>query len=322
MVVYFAPLEGVTDAIYRRTHRDCFPGVSKYFIPFVSPTPHLSFTSREQRAISPEENAGVPVVPQVLTKDAAAFVWMSRALRDAGYGEVNLNLGCPSGTVTAKGKGSGMLRDLDGLRAFLDAVFAETALPVSIKTRAGWESLEEWSRLMEIFRQYPVYELILHPRTRREFYSGRAHRELLGDALDGLGCPVVYNGDLFTAQDCRALLADYPGAAALMLGRGMVANPALARQAMGGAPVTRAELRDFHDRVYRGYLERWPANAVLGHMHELMSYMVCCFENAQKPRKAIRKSSTPGDYEQAVKWLFDDFALRNVPAFVPPEERE
>ena len=147
MQVYFAPLEGVTDSIYRRAHHAMFGGVEKYFIPFISPSESLTFSSREQRAIDPRENAGVPVVPQLLTRDADRFAAMTKLLSDCGYREVNLNLGCPSGTVTAKGKGSGMLRDLGALRAFLDAIFASSALPISIKTRIGYQSIDEWGAL-------------------------------------------------------------------------------------------------------------------------------------------------------------------------------
>lgn len=123
-IVYLAPLEGVTDAVFRQTHHACFGGVSKYFIPFVSPTQNLVFTSRDLSAVAPEHNIGVPAVPQLLAKDAALFNWRRRAA-EAGYSEVNLNLGCPSGTVTAKGKGSGLLADYSPhLNAFWTAFLA------------------------------------------------------------------------------------------------------------------------------------------------------------------------------------------------------
>lgn len=111
MELYFAPMEGVTDYIYRRIHRRYFPGVDKYFTPFLSPTQNHIFPPRELRQVLPENNAGIPLVPQLLTKNAADFLWAAGALADMGYGEVNLNVGCPSGTVTAKGKGAGLLAD-------------------------------------------------------------------------------------------------------------------------------------------------------------------------------------------------------------------
>ena len=314
---YFAPLEGVTDPIYRRIHHNMFGGVTKYFIPFVSPTSHLTFSSREQASISPLENAGIPAVPQILTRNAAHFTEMTRLLADAGFSEVNLNLGCPSGTVTGKGKGSGLLRDPDALKAFLDEVFSNAALPVSVKTRIGFESADEWPRLLAIFRAYPMSELIVHPRTRSQFYKGVARREECARVFEGAHAPFVYNGDLFTADDCARLARLYPETHALMLGRGLVANPALAQEASGGEALTRAAARAFHDQLLRAYTEKWPPNAVLGHMHEIMYYMTRLFENAEKPAKLIRKSASLKAYEDAVRLLFDVCPLRENAGFVP-----
>lgn len=319
MTIYFAPLEGVTDVVYRRVHHECFSGVDKYFIPFISPTQHLTFTSREQAAVSPEENVGIPVVPQILTKNPEHFVWMAKALGDVGYTEINLNLGCPSGTVTAKGKGSGMLRDLNALEQFLDVVFASSPIDVSIKTRIGYESVEEWPRLLALYARYPIKELIVHPRTRKEFYSGKAHRELCGPVIGETDLPLVYNGDLSTAEDCRVLAEMYPGAKALMIGRGLVANPALAQEFKGGERITLAALRSFHDKLYQAYLEKWPKNAVIGHMHEIMSYVMYCFENPAKPRKAMRKATKHEAYLEAVDWLFEEFPLKENPGFLMEE---
>ncbi len=316
MNIYFAPLEGVTDVVYRRVHHDTFSGVDKYFIPFISPTQHLAFTSREQRAVSPEENAGIPAIPQILTKNPEHFVWMTKTLGDVGYEEINLNLGCPSGTVTAKGKGSGMLRDLDGLRAFLDEVFANSPIKVSVKTRVGFESLDEWQKILEIYAQYPIHELIMHPRTRKEFYAGKAHRELCSTVLEGTNLPLVYNGDLFTAEDCLSMMEAYPGAKALMLGRGLIANPALAQQVKGGPGITLDMLKTFHDRLYHTYLETWPKNAVIGHMHEIMTYVMHCFEDPAKPRKAMRKATKQEAYLDAVNMLFENHSLKENPAFL------
>ncbi len=319
MDLYFAPLEGITDGIFRRTHRERFPGVRKYFIPFVSPTQHLTFSSREQAALSPAENAGVPAVPQILTKNAEHFVHMTRLLRDAGFPEVNLNLGCPSGTVTAKGKGAGMLRDLGELRSFLDTVFAGAALPVSIKTRLGYDSPEEWPALLALLAEYPASEVILHPRTRSEMYRGEAHREAFALALEAGAWPCAYNGDLRTAADCRAMAEEYPGACALMVGRGMVSNPALAREFAGGSRLTLAELRTFHDALFEAYSSRWPANAVLGHMHETAQYFADCFTGAAKQRKAIRKAASVKAYLEAVDRLFGECAMAEEPAYRPEE---
>lgn len=317
MNIYFAPLEGVTDAIFRRVHHECFGGIAKYYIPFICPTMHMVFTPRERRAISRESNSGVPTVPQVLTKNAEHFIWAANSMCEEGYGEINLNLGCPSGTVTAKGKGSGMLRNIDALREFLDAIFARSPICISIKTRVGYASPDEWPRLFEIFSDYPVHEMIVHPRTREEFYSGTPHRELYRDALTRCRAPLVYNGDLVSAAECRAFMEGYPGTAALMLGRGLITNPAIARELNGGAALTLPALRKFHDKLYSAYAAQFPKNAVLGRMHEIMQYMACGFEDCAKAHKALRKACTLAAYEEAADRLFSDCKMYEIPCFRP-----
>ena len=317
--LYFAPLEGFTDAIYRRVHHAAFSGVSKYFMPFISPSQSLSFTSRQQADISPRENAGVPAVPQVLARNADYFLDMAKLLRDAGYPEVNLNLGCPSGTVTAKGKGAGMLRDREALCRFLDAVYAQSPLPVSLKTRIGFDSTEEWPALLEIFCRYPIHEWILHPRTCREFYSGKPHRDFYRQAVLAAPFPVIYNGDLLCEGDCRAFAEECPEGKGWMLGRGLLTNPALAQAFSGGERLTLSSLRAFHDRLYYEYLKNWPEHAVVGRMHGLMSYMVQAFSCPAPIRRALRKAASAAEYAEAAARLFSECELLEEPRFIPPD---
>ncbi|MBQ7455464.1 MAG: tRNA-dihydrouridine synthase family protein [Clostridia bacterium] len=311
MELYFAPLEGVTDAIYRRVHRRHFSGASKYFMPFLSPSHSLTWSAKERFEMAPAQNAGVPVVPQILANRADYFNATARQLADFGYAEVNLNLGCPSGTVTAKGKGSGLLRTPDALRALLDRIFEKPLLPVSVKTRIGYQSADEWPRLLALLREYPFSELIVHPRTRQEFYNGQPH----ADACRLIEAPFVYNGDLFAAGDCRALANDFSNARALMLGRGLVANPALAQAVSGGEALTREALIAFHEDLYAEYARYWPETAVVGRMHLMMKYLCGCFENSDGPRRALRKATTPEAYYAAVRQLFEECPFKAEPRF-------
>lgn len=157
MHYYFAPMEGVTGAVYRRTHHEFFSGVDKYFMPFITPTTNEKLTPRQKRDVLPEYNEGVPAVPQLLTKSAADCIWAVNALHDLGYPEVNLNLGCPSGTVTAKGKGAGFLAHPDELDRFFDEVFAKCE-GISVKTRLGVHEASEFDKLLEIYNRYPITE--------------------------------------------------------------------------------------------------------------------------------------------------------------------
>ncbi len=313
--IYFAPMEGVTDAVYRRTHHAHFGGVQKYFIPFISPTQNLVLTPRERNNVSPEVNAGMNVVPQVLTKKADHFLWAAQLLYDMGYGEINLNVGCPSGTVTAKGKGAGMLLDLQALDSFLEEVYAHTPVRVSIKTRIGFTSPDEFDALLTVYNRYPVHELIVHPRTREQYYKGTPHRNVYTACESKTQLPLVYNGDLFTPQDCCELILQHPAVHALMLGRGMLANPALAQTAAGGAPLTRETLKAFHDDLFAAYRQAYHTSAVLGRMREVAKNIACCFEGADKPLKAARKANSIPVYEDAMARLFGDYTLSANPRF-------
>ncbi|MBE5808380.1 MAG: tRNA-dihydrouridine synthase family protein, partial [Clostridiales bacterium] len=185
---------------------------------------------------------------------------------------------------------------------------------ISIKTRIGFESVEEWPKLWSIFRQYPLSMLIVHPRTRREFYKGHAHRELFGLCSDA-PFPCVYNGDLVSIADFEDTLERCPTTGALMVGRGLVTNPALARRWNGGAALGREELRAFHDELLDEYRTKWPPKAVLGHMQEIMWYMLCCFDEEKKARKAIRKAQDVKGYTEAIDRLFETCPFRDEPCF-------
>ena len=124
---YLAPMEGVTNWVYRNAYHDCFYPMDKYFTPFITAKPNKRLSSKEIKEVSPETNGNLPVIPQILTNNAEDFVKTAHIFRDEyGHREVNLNLGCPSGTVTAKGKGAGFLGEPDKLERFLDEIFEKT----------------------------------------------------------------------------------------------------------------------------------------------------------------------------------------------------
>lgn len=166
-------------------------------------------------------------MPQVMTRRAEDFLWAAEQVADMGYGEVNLNLGCPSGTVTAKGKGAGFLARPEELDAFFEAVFTKVTLPVSVKTRLGIREAEEFDRLLEIYNRYPISELMIHPRVQRDFYKNTVRLDAFAAALARSRNPVVYNGDLVTPKDCTAFTRRFPEVETVMIGRGLIADPAL-----------------------------------------------------------------------------------------------
>ena len=246
--LYAAPMEGLTGWLWRRVHHELFGGADKYFTPFLSPNANHSFQAKERDEIEPAHNEGLPVVPQILTNSSEHFIWCAHELHARGYGEVNLNLGCPSGTVTGKRKGSGLLAFPDELDRLLGEIF--TALPelrISVKTRIGKLDPTEWEHLLAIYNRYPIAELIVHPRVQKEFYKGRSHRDVFAWTLGQTQLPLCESGDLFTPR----LLLSSPAPAA-MAGRGLIADPALLRRTRGGAPASRGELLALHDRPFEG----------------------------------------------------------------------
>ncbi len=323
MRYYFAPMEGVTGAVYRRTHHEYFPGADKYFMPFITPTAQPRLTPRQKRDVLPEENAGVPAVPQLLSRNAADCVWAANTLAELGYEEVNLNLGCPSGTVTAKGKGAGFLADPDGLDRFLDAVFAGCSVKISIKTRLGLRDEAEFDRILQIYNRYPVFELTIHPRVREDFYKGRVREACFAAALPQSAMPVCYNGDVVCEGDAQAVAARYPSLSAIMLGRGLIADPSLVTRLRGGPRADRKTLCAFHDALYSRLSERFGDRRIaMLRMKEIWFYHLHLFGENEKHGKQLRKSRTPQEYEAAAAAVFRDLPLLDeaVPRWFRPAE--
>lgn len=310
MKYYFAPMEGITGYLYRNAHRAFFPDVDRYFIPFLVPNQKKCFRTRERNDILPEHNQGLEAIPQILTNKPEEFLAAAGELKRYGYREVNLNLGCPSRTVVSKGRGSGFLGMPEELDRFLEEIFEKTDMEISIKTRIGKDSPEEFGRLLEIYGRYPIKELIIHPRIQQDFYRNRPNLEVFGESLKLCRCPVCYNGDIRTKEDAQAFMKRFPQVERIMLGRGLLANPGLAGELRKKAPAGKGELRAFHDRLYGEYQEVFSGEKnVLFKMKEFWTYLARSFEGAEKYAKKIRKAQKLSGYETAVSGLFEECGL-------------
>ena len=376
MLYYAAPMEGITTYIYRRAHARFYGDIDKYFTPFIA---GKKMTTREVRDILPENNAGVALVPQILTNKAADFLEIADRLAAYGYDTVNLNLGCPSGTVTAKKRGAGFLGEPESLDAFLYEIYEKCPLQISIKTRLGISDLKEWERLLDIYARYPVQELIVHTRLLQEFYTGAPHpeafamalcrlRDTAGESARSAGTALCYNGDILSAESLSDIQASVSacihglsqsdeynknnrtcGAAhtalgtpvidRIMIGRGLLRNPALARQLKDKQPqshnITDAghdrsahdaeTLRAFHDVILNDYREIMSGDLpVLFKMKDLWTYMIDAFitsdptrspegtdrHTVEKYLKRIRKADRIPEYTIAVDSLFRECFLR------------
>jgi len=305
MKLSFAPMEGIVKYTYRTLHAQMFPGADCYYSPFIAPDSSGKCKKADLRDVLPENNPGVRLIPQLLTNNAAAFISASRQLSAMGYTEVNLNAGCPSGTVVSKHKGAGMLQSPNELDAFLNEVFSGTDMAISVKTRIGMQSAEEFPALLEVYNKYPLRELIIHVRTREGMYKSAPDHGAYDYAAKNSLNPICYNGNIFTRWDYEKLIQRHSGIEHIMVGRGVLANPALLRELSGGNALTAEELREFHDR----YLEASLAAGLSEHfalqrMKEHWAYMGCLFPEEKKLLKGIFKAKYLPDYSSAVNALF------------------
>ncbi|MDK0888875.1 tRNA-dihydrouridine synthase family protein [Clostridium perfringens] len=305
MKYYLAPMEGITGFIYRNSYEKFFGGIDKYFAPFVVPNSSKSLKTKELRDVLPENNKGINLVPQILTNDSEGFILTAKKLKDLGYNEINLNLGCPSGTVVGKKRGAGFLAHREELDKFLEEIFKINHMKISIKTRLGMDKPEEFYELIKIYNKYPMEELIIHPRTRQDFYGNKPNLEVFKDAISLSKNPVCYNGDIFTLEDHNKLVEEFKEVDKIMLGRGVLANPALMNEILNNEFMDKNVLKEFHDEIFSKYREVFneDRNAMF-RMKELWGYMIYMFSNNKKYAKKIKKAQKVVDYNQAVTSLF------------------
>ena len=301
MRYYFAPMEGVTDSVYRRLHHKYFGGVDRYYMPFLSPTMHQTLTGKEDRELPMADSVDFKAIPQVLTKVPEDFLWAVNVCRDRGYDEVNLNVGCPSGTVVAKGKGAGMLSDPEALDRFLDAVFSASNLPISVKTRLGITDPDEFPALLEIFNRYPIKELTVHPRVRKQFYQGDVDMDMFRHAARESKNPLCYNGDLFTVDTCSKIAAEFPQLEAMMLGRGLVADPGMLLP--GGTDIS--VLENFFHALLEEYIVLFGGSRnAMFRLKENWSFLIPRFSVDEKLAKRLRKTTDLGEYRAIAQEIF------------------
>lgn len=314
MKFYLAPMEGITGYIYRRAYATYYNHVDKYFSPFIQAS-QQSVKTKEWKDILPENNKGISLVPQLLTNNASDFIYMSKRIKDLGYDEINLNLGCPSGTVVSKYRGSGFLAKPEELHRFLDEIFSAGITKISIKTRLGKDNDEGFEELMKIYNQYPMTELIIHPRIQQDFYKNKPRLEKVQYALEVSKNPLCYNGDIFSYADYESIISKYPEISMVMLGRGLIADPRLVGKMKGIEEVSSTKdalgtLRKFHDKLYHDYQEVLSGDTpLLYKMKELWIYLHTSFTEPEKYIKKIKKANRLSEYEEVVHRIFEEQSL-------------
>lgn len=315
MKFYLAPMEGLTGFVFRNAYQKHFGDIDTYFTPFIN---NKKMNYKEIKDILPEHNKGMHVVPQILTNRAEDFLAIAKELGNYGYESVNLNLGCPSGTVVTKHRGAGFLAVPEELDHFLEEIFADCPLRISVKTRIGINDAGEWERILSIYEKYPMEELIIHPRVQKDFYNNTPDMDAFLYAVENSRHTLCYNGDICSVDDYKAWIQKMEGKGRehgsgstaqhtehMMLGRGILKNPGLVGELMGHAPITKDQFHAFHDDVLKGYLDVMSGERnTLFRMKELWFYFAKYFTEPEKYVKQIKKTQRVAEYRVIVDNLF------------------
>nr|WP_282189096.1 tRNA-dihydrouridine synthase family protein [Maribellus sp. YY47] len=292
-MIYLAPLQGFTDFVYRKVYAGIFQGVDAYFIPYIT-VQNAAILKKYEREILPQNNPQNRVVPQILAKDEEEVRFLSEILVHYGYTEINLNMGCPYPMVTKRGRGAGLLPDLEQVYRILNTYFEHFDSALSVKLRAGLESPGEIERIVPVLNEFPLKEVILHPRIARQLYKGETIDMAVDFAAKNLKHPLGYNGDIFSLEDYHRKARQFPEIKNWMVGRGVLMNAFLPSEIMGiqlNEDEKRTALFQFHQKMLEEYLETTdnPGNA-LNKMQQFWSYFSYHFENQAKAFKRIKKS--------------------------------
>lgn len=327
MKIYFAPLDGVTGFIYRNAFAEFFGGPDKYFAPFISPCHNPKLKGREIKDLLPENNSKkVNLIPQIMANNAEYFIKGARQIADMGYTEVNLNAGCPSGTVVSKGRGAGFLKDIYLMENFFDEVFCKLDMKISVKTRIGVTDASEFEEIMEVYNRFPFEEVIVHPRTRVQLYKGDPDMDAFDHAYQVSKNPLCFNGNIFTVEDYEKICSKYD-IDSVMLGRGLLRNPGLVneirtkekekssslsdesaigeQETIASKSISKETLKAFHDRLYADFTEEMSSDKhLLNKMIEMWNYLSFMSTDQHKCAKMIRKAQNIYKYEKAVDEIF------------------
>ncbi len=325
MKYYFAPMEGITLYPLRNVHREVFGDyIDRYFSPFLTANKDYHFKNRERKDLFSENNSLFAdyekrIIPQIMSGNSETFLWAAREIRKMGYRHVNLNLGCPAATVVNRHKGAGLLTDTDHLskmlseiygQAYCDGAPKEEYPEISIKTRLGFYDEEEAERLMQIYAVYPLRELIIHARVREDYYKKNIRPEAFVKAVEiyrrsGGMADICYNGDITMADSFEKLFPKMEDVDSIMIGRGLLTNPALVREIKTGEKLRTEELRHYLSRLYEEYAAYIPEDRnVICKMLEHWAFLYVHFHDCDKYLKAIRKSHSRGEYKAAVNNIF------------------
>lgn len=309
ITLIMAPLQGFTDVTFRNVYAKHFSGMDEAVAPFISTMGQQRLKPTRIRDVDPALNRRLFVVPQILGNVAEDFVFLARHLHDMGHRTVNWNLGCPHSKIAKKQRGSGLLLYPEKIDDLLSRIIPELPCNLSVKIRLGRRNKDEITRLLEVFNRHDLSEIILHPRTGVQMYTGTSDHDAFEKAAAGSRHPFVYNGDITDLAAYHRVRERFPGIRRIMIGRGLLSNPFLPEDIRGGAPESEnrmARLSAFHDDLVAGYAEIFSGPGhLIGRMKGFWNYLGPSFADHKKPLKKILKSTTLDAYTDRVAAFFD-----------------
>jgi len=310
-MIYLAPIQGITDRIYRNLFPVYFKGVDLAIAPFISSSKKMKAENNLLREFYPDKNTGIPTIPQIMSSVPEDFTMLANSLYDMGYSTVNWNLGCPFPMVVKKGRGAGMLCYPDKIESFLEKTMPALKPKLSIKLRIGLKYPDEVLQLIPIFNQYSIEELIIHPRTGLQMYEGEVDLDIFEQCLNLAKHRVVYNGDIDSLEKLKMLSKRFGSIERWMIGRGLLGNPFLAEKIKFNTEKPYDEkikiMKAFHDNLFDEYLKilSGPSH-IVNKMKEIWTYMGDFFENGTKIKKRIWKVHHRDNYIDVVNKVFSD----------------
>lgn len=304
-VIYFAPLQESTDFVYRRAHAIHFGGIDKYFSPYITVQKEGEIKKSHLRDTMPANCSGYTLVPQIMAGNSPDFLFLSKHLSSLGYNEINWNLGCPYPMVTRRGLGSGLLPQPQTIREILENALPQLNCKISVKLRAGLDSQEDIVKVIPVLNDFPISEVIFHPRTASQLYSGSPDWDLFAEVSALCGSPLVYNGDLTSVESFRQASERFGSVNRWMIGRGLLKNPFLASEIKGAAQGREqriAALESFHEDILQSYSALLSGQShLLTRMTKFWEFFSELFPNPHKAYKRVKKSINLSKYEVAVR---------------------
>ena len=302
MKIYSAPLQGFTEAVWRNVHAAVFGGIDGYYTPFLR-FEHGEIRNKDVRDIECKNNTAPNLVPQIIAATPEEMRPLLELLAGEGYGCADINMGCSFPLQMRKKHGAGLLPHPDMVAAVMEETKRWPEFTFSVKMRLGCNSKEEWKELMPILNDAPLLHVTMHPRLGVEQYKKPVDIDAFAQFYEACKHPVIYNGDLNTLADIQRIQQQFPALKGIMLGRGLLANPALGIEYRTSRELTNAEqsnlVRAMHDAMMRELTPRLQGNTqFLSKMKPYWEYLLP--DMLKRDKKAILKATTIEKYLSAV----------------------